>query len=838
MALAPATSAPQGLRKVVTVVFCDLAGSTSLGETLDSEALRQVLTRYFQAMSDALVRHGGTVEKFIGDAVMAVFGIPTVREDDALRAVRAAIDMRIALGEVNEELESRWGVRLRARTGVNTGEVIAGDSSRGQAFATGDAVNVAARFETAAGIGEILIGEHTLALVRDAVRVEPVPPLDLKGKSEPVPAFRLIDLVGDAAGMEPRLDSPLVGREDELAQLRDAFEHSVSERSCRLVIVMGPAGIGKSRLAGDFAEELRGAATVVSGRCLSYGEGLTFWPLREIVPELVGTPDEASAEETQAAIARLLPANADTATIVERIGGALGLSDAAASPAETFWAVRKLFEAAARTRPLVIVFEDIHWGEPTFLELIEHLAGRIEGVPVLIVAAARTDLLDSRPDFAAGAPGAVRMDLQPLSGAESRTLIGHLVGDAGVAGDLPDRVFTGADGNPLFVEELVRMLVDEHHLEKDDRGVPVVREADSVSVPPTLHALLAARLDRLAPEERAAVEAAAVVGRSFGGAAVLELSRSDDRPELERLLRELERKQVIEPDGGHFAGEDTFSFTHILLRDVAYHGILKEVRADYHGRFADWLESETGERASEYEEILGYHLERAYRYLAELGPVDDRGRDLAGRASSRLGSSGRRALARGDIPPAVNLLERAVSLLAEDDPARRDLTLKLGIALAETGQMSRAGALLHDRIEAEQRGRSFVVFHDGTGKRHVVDLGEDDPTITIGRRIENRVSLSWDNEVSRSHAELRRLPEGWTLVDDGSRNGSYCNGERIVGQRPLRDGDVLRFGDTVVLFRAPGADPERTAQAAEPEQVTSFGETPTVPQERFEVDPE
>ena len=269
----------------------------------------------------------------------------------------------------------------------------------------------------------------------------------------------------------------------------------------------------------------------------------------------------------------------------------------------------------------------------------------------------------------------------------------------------------------------------------------MVRELASVSVPPTLHALLAARLDRLAPDERAVVEAAAVVGRSFGGAAVLELSRGDDRPELDRHLRALERKQLIEPDGGHFAGEGTFSFTHMLLRDVAYHGILKEVRADYHERFADWLEREAGERASEYEEILGYHLERAYRYLAELGPVDERGRELAGRASSRLGSSGRRALARGDIPPAVNLLERAVSLLAEDDPARRDLTLKLGIALAETGQMSRADALLHDRIEAEQRGRSFVVFHDGTGKRHVVDLGEDEPTITIGRRIENDVSL-------------------------------------------------------------------------------------------------
>jgi hypothetical protein len=319
---------------------------------------------------------------------------------------------------------------------------------------------------------------------------------------------------------------------------------------------------------------------------------------------------------------------------------------------------------------------------------------------------------------------------------------------------------------------------------------------------------------------------------------VLELSRGEDRPELDRLLRELERKQVIEPDGGHFAGEGTFSFAHILLRDVAYQGILKEARADYHGRFADWLERETGERAGEYEEILGYHLERAYRYLVELGPVDDRGRELAGRAASRLGSSGRRALARGDIPPAVNLLERAVSLLAEDDPARRDLTLKLGIALAETGQMSRADALLHDRIEAEQRGRSFVVFHDGTGKRHVVDLGAEEPSVTIGRRIENRVALSWDNDVSRRHAELRRLAGGWMLVDEGSRNGSYCNGERIAGQRRLRDGDVLRFGDTVVLFRAPGTDAERRPQVAEPEQVTSFGESPTHPQERFEVDPE
>ena len=594
MALAPETSGPLGLRKVVTVVFCDLAGSTSLGETLDSESLRQVLGRYFQAMSDALVRHGGSVEKYIGDAVMAVFGIPTVREDDALRAVRAAVEMRTALAEVNDELELRWGVRLQARTGVNTGEVIAGDASRGQAFVTGDAVNVAARLEQAADVGEILIGEHTLALVRDAVQVEPVPPLDLKGKSLPVPAFRLLDVGSPAAAVDRPMSSPLVGRERELALLHATFKRTAAERSCELVTVLGPAGIGKSRLATDFAGTLGGAATVVAGRCLSYGEGLTFWPLREVVEGLAGIDDGQSSEDALVRIAGLLPADDDAAMIVERVAGALGLSDTVAPTAETFWAVRKLLEAEAARQPLVILFEDIHWGEPTFLELIEHLAGTVRGLPVLIVATARSDLLDTRPDFARNLPGAARIELEPLTGAESGALIEHLLGNAGVADDLSRRVFSGAEGNPLFVEELVRMLRDEHQLEQDAAGVSGVRELAALTVPPTIHAVLAARLDRLDPAERAVVEAAAVVGRSFGGGAVLAINRSQDRAALDRHLDALVRRQLIQPDGARFAGEETFSFEHILVRDVAYQGILKEVRADLHERFADWLEREAG----------------------------------------------------------------------------------------------------------------------------------------------------------------------------------------------------------------------------------------------------
>ena len=436
-----------GATEGVTIVFCDLVDSTKLGERLDPETLRQVVARYFEAMSEALMRHEGAIEKFIGDAVMAVFGIPTVREDDAMRAVRAADEMRHALDEVNEQLDLRWGVRLQARTGVNTGEVIAGDASRGEGFVSGDAVNVAARLEQAASPGEILIGEQTLELVRSAVLVQPVAPLELKGKSQPVPAFRLLDVAAAGAGVEPGLSSPLVGRERELDVLRDAFDRTVSGRSCELVTVVGPAGIGKSRLTSDFVDSLGGSATAVTGRCLSYGEGLTFWPLREIVAELAGTEDGDSAEEVQARVARLLPADDDRASVAERVAGALGVTESTAHPTETFWAIRKLLEAVATGDPLVVVVEDIHWAEAALLELLEYLPATIRGLPVLIIAVTRTDF-DTRPNFAAAVSGAKRIDLQPLDGAESRALMEHLMGDAGMAAALSHRVFESSEGNP------------------------------------------------------------------------------------------------------------------------------------------------------------------------------------------------------------------------------------------------------------------------------------------------------------------------------------------------------------------------------------------------------
>ena len=813
------TPTAQGLRKIVTIVRADLVGSTKLGEELSPETLSQVLASYFDAMSEVLMRHEGASQRFIGDAVMAVFGIPTVHEDDALRAVRAANEMRAALRELNEQLDVRWGVRLQARTGVNTGEVIVGDPSQGEDFVSGEAVNVVTQLERSAPSREILIGEQTLELVRGAVLVQAVAPLKVEGKRQPVRAFRLLDVASPDRGIDRGPSSPLVGRERELQVLREAFDRAVSAGTCELVSVVGPAGVGKTRLTSDFVRSLGGAATAVTGRCLSYGQGLTFWPLREIVADLADTEDGDSSDEVLTRIARLLPADDDRATVAERVAGALGVVDSTAYPEDTFWAVRELLEAVASERPLVVVLEDVQWAEPTFLELIEYLPMAIGSVPVLIIAVTRAELFDVRPKFAQGVPGTRRIDVEPLSEADSRALMEQLAGEAGVATELSDRVAVSAEGNPLFVEELVRMLIDERHLGKDASALPM---------PATIHAVLAARLDRLDSAELAIVRAAAVIGKSFSDEAARLLAGRHNHHELESHLGALVRQQIIEADGGRFRGRRTFSFKHILLRDVAYQGILKAQRADLHERYADWLEREAGERVSEYQELLGHHLERSFRNHAELAPIAEGRRELAIRAARHLGASGTRALARGDIRPAVNLLERAVSLLPDDDPARRDLTLKLGIGLAESGDLSRADALLADRIRAERRGRAFVALHDGGGSQQVVTLENERSPITIGRRPDNDIVLSWDSEVSRRHAHLLHTEEGWALVDDESRNGSYLNGERVTRQRPLRDGDVFRFGDTVVLFRAPVQDEHRARRVfLEPEQVTYMGQTST-----------
>jgi class 3 adenylate cyclase/tetratricopeptide (TPR) repeat protein len=649
-----------GGRKTVTIVFSDVVGSTTLGERLDPEAMRFAMSRYFDALREVIERHGGTVEKFVGDAVMAVFGIPQLHEDDALRAVRAAVAMRTAAERVNHELERELRVRIASRTGINTGEVVTGPA---QTLATGDAVNVAARLEQAARVGDILLGMDTYAAVRDEVRAEPLGSLDLKGKAAAVDAWRLIELVEEVPAFMRRIDAPFVGRGEELARLERALERSVSERRCELATIVGAPGIGKSRLARELVQ--RGMQhRVVVGRCLSYGEGITFWPLAEIVRQLP-LLEEVLAGDDEAEL------------IAERVGGAIGATGGGGPPEETSWAFRRLFEALARERPLLVVVDDIHWAEPTLLDLLEYVVSFVSDAPILLVCLARPDLIDERPTWIAPRSNATVLTLEALREDESEDLVERLAAD--LSDETRVRVVEAAEGNPLFVEQLLA------HQAESGNG--------ELHVPATIQALLAARIDRLAPDERAVIERAAIEGRMFHRGAVTELLPEQQRAGVGSLLIALLRKEFIRPDSALFPADDGFRFGHILIRDAAYDGVPKQLRADLHERYADWLQAKAGDRVAEYEEILGYHLERAYGYRAELGRVDA---ELGGRAGERLRAAGERALARGDMPAAHDLLERALAIGARDP----ELLRMAALARWGVGDLTRAEPLLAEAAEA------------------------------------------------------------------------------------------------------------------------------------------
>jgi class 3 adenylate cyclase/tetratricopeptide (TPR) repeat protein len=707
------------VRKVVTIVFADVTGSTALGERLDPEALRRVMGRYFDEMAAVIERHGGTVEKFIGDAVMAVFGIPRLHEDDAVRAVRAAIGMREALAELNHDLEREHGEGLAARIGVNTGEIVAGDPVAGQRLVTGDAVNVAARLEQAAAPGEVLLGEPTYRLVKDAVEVEPVDPLTLKGKEERVPAFRLLAVSADAAGHERHLDSPLVGRKKELSLLEHALERAVTDRTSQLFTLMGPAGVGKSRLVAEFLAGSAGESTVLRGRCLSYGEGITFFPLADVVHQAAGILDSDPPAIARSKLDAVLGDAPDRERVAGLVAGLFGWAEPGPTE-DAFWAVRKLLEHLARDRPVVVVFDDIHWGEPTFLDLIEHLADWTRDAAVLVLCIARPELLEVRPGWSGGKMNATSILLEPLPGDDASQLVDNLLGRADIPQVARDRILEAAEGNPLFVEEMLAMLIDDGLLRFEDGAWRSVEDLANVTVPPTIHLLLAARLDRLDAEERAVIERGAVEGKVFHSGAVATLSPETARPNVRSRLLALARKELIRPDRAEFAGEDAFRFRHLLIRDAAYQAMPKEQRAELHERFAGWLAEAARERMAEYEEILGYHLEQAYRYREELGAAGG-AREIAARAADHLYASAQRADERNDLNTANAFLERSVAL-AEGGPQVRSLLL-LADVLAETGEYiagfeaaRRAGELaraLGDRV-AELRAELVQIITQGS----------------------------------------------------------------------------------------------------------------------------
>jgi class 3 adenylate cyclase/tetratricopeptide (TPR) repeat protein len=699
-AVAEPAQAPFLARKTVTLLFTDVTGSTAMGEALDPETTREMMSRYFDEVRAAVEGHGGIVEKFVGDAVMAAFGIPELHEDDALRAVRAADEMRGRLAKLNEEYAQHLNATLEVRAGVNTGEIIAGDPSRGEAFATGDAVNVASRFEQAADAGEILLGAETYRLVRDAVSVEPVEPLTLKGKSKPVEVWRLLSVTPHAPGVARRLDSPLVGREREVAMLVDALRQAVSGRATRMVTVLGAPGSGKSRLAGELVEALAGEADSIHGTCLPYGEGITFWPIAEMVRTVGGIGETESSAEVLARVEALLPESDERAVAAARIASLLGSGDESASLQELFWAIRRLFEALAWERPLIVVLDDLHWAESGLLDLVEYLLGWSSGVPILLLCLARQELLEDRPAFAVPKPNASSILLDPLPQEASHELIQNLLGTVTLEPSLEARVTAAAEGNPLFVEELLRMLIDDGSLIRRNGTWVASPDLRDIAIPPTIHALLAARLDRLEEPERGALQRAAVIGRTFWWGAVSRLTPEQERAVLSGYLQTLVRKELIRPDAGSFAGEDAFRFGHILVRDAAYQGLPKRARAELHELFADWLEEKAGERVGEYEEILGYHLEEAYRTRVQLAPPDERARRVAARATERLRSAGRRALLRGDVSTAANLLGRAAELMERDDPARVELLLEVAEARVAVGDLKGTTQALDEAAKA------------------------------------------------------------------------------------------------------------------------------------------
>ncbi|HEY2775371.1 MAG TPA: adenylate/guanylate cyclase domain-containing protein [Candidatus Binatia bacterium] len=678
---APSAAPQSDARKIVTILFADLAGSTALHERLDPESVRSFMESYYAAMRAAIDAHGGTLVKLLGDGVMAAFGVPHVAEDDAIRAVHAGTAMQQAFRQL-----AREHADIDLRVAINTGEVVVGTDN---ADVLGDPVNVAARLQQEARAGDVVVGETTRRLVAAHVTLEPLGSFTLRGRAEQVKAYRLVSLerpsrVATAA---------FVGRSMEMGRITAIFDAAVAQPAARLAVLLGSPGLGKSRLIAEITSSLGDNATAVFAQCDAAG-GKTFAPIAGALRELLGAGLVESGDATDSAgTLRSAVEAAIPTSDAERLRIASGIAallvGSPASPEETFFVIRRFLTGLAQNRPVVLVIDDLHWAEPLLLDLVEHLVQWGSGVPLLVLIGARPELRDLRSSLVTR--GGIVSDVITLVGLDAGAamqLAASVIGASDLPATVVAKVLSTTEGNPLFVGELVRMLVDEGALERQGDRWIIGANLAALEMPPTIHALLAARIERLRPEERTVLEHASVVGRHFSRSAVcalLGLSGS----ELDARLETLRRTELIEPDTGWFLGEPVLRFHHVLIRDAAYRRLLKGKRAELHAQLAEWIEAKVRD-APEHDETVGHHLEQAHRLLSELGQQDQKTRMLGERAANRLAAAGRRALGGDDVPLAANLLGRAIARLDAGDTARAELALDWCEALLSAGDVAQA----------------------------------------------------------------------------------------------------------------------------------------------------
>jgi DNA-binding SARP family transcriptional activator len=744
--VAPSRPAAPAARKIVSVVCCDMVAYDPQGEQLDPEALRLVISRSFERAEAVIGRHGGLVENAFDGGIMAVFGVPAVHEDDALRALRAALELVVALPELGAQ----------ARIGVATGEVVAGGVDGVGGLVTGDPVAVGKRLEQAAAPSAVLIDEPTLALVGGAADVEAVEPLDLAGRAQPVAAFRVVD-VREA----PRRADTLrfVGRERELAFCRAVWDRVQAEQRCELLTIVADGGVGKSRLAAEMLGSIE--ARVVQGRCLPYGEGITYWPVIEVLEQLSPLPSQDAAAEP--------------------IRSLLGETETVSSAEEIAWAFRRSIQQAAAERPLALLFDDIHWGEELFLDLVEQLAFLSSGTPVLLLCMARPELLERRPSW----PVALR--LEPLGGDEVDALIPEAI-----TGPLRAQIARAAGGNPLFIQEMLA-IADE--------------EQGEVVVPPTLKAVLAARLDQLDPRERSALARGAVEGEVFHTGALLALA--PEEAQVATQLSALVRRQLIAPDRPELAGEEAFRFRHLLIRDAAYDALPKATRAEFHERFAVWLDEHPA-RSIAPDEIVAHHLEQSYRYRTELGRVDDETRALGERAGSRLAAAGLHASGRGDLAAAANLLGRAAALLPPQSPERIEAIVNLVEPLAAQMRVAEVEALLDEasaaaaalgeerlaaRVEIEKAWLAVQATTEPFSESAV--LGRVEQAMAVSERLGDEAAVARALEVVTTvHHYFGRLTAITAASQRGSRHAERAHNAKLEGKHRIVRMAAAQWGPT------------------------------------------